>query len=382
MLNRNLPVGTRDEFGATAQIKERMINQIQRYFRERGYAKITTPLLEYKAVFSELDLKTYQPYQLLDEQGETLVLRPDLTLPVARVMSTTGIKTPVKWYYSGDVFRVKKKLSGSYNQIAQAGIELIGYKSLKAEWECLVAAVELAQALQITDLKVELGNAKFVPLVLAALPLNEIERRNLQTALYAKDLSRYTTLIKPLATSDFYPFLKVWPWLFGDFATVWQQLQLLPKIKAVTAICEELKETQIFLQQRFPQQQLTLDLSIASPQTYYTGMIFRGYCQSAADYLFSGGRYDQLLSSFQKTLQPAVGLAFSIDDLVARTITGKPVETTLIYFKTSDWRQAEALVRKIPNSSLCLADNLKEARRLAETAGSRLVDVTGKVVQA
>lgn len=83
MSNRKLPIGTRDEFGSVAQQKEQVIEKIQRYFRQRGFQKINTPLLEYREVFKPLAPQAYQPYQLLDERGDTLVLRPDLTLPVS-----------------------------------------------------------------------------------------------------------------------------------------------------------------------------------------------------------------------------------------------------------------------------------------------------------
>jgi ATP phosphoribosyltransferase involved in histidine biosynthesis len=71
------------------------------FFKQRGFTKLTTPILEYADVFKPLNLDNYRPYQLLDEQGEALVLRPDLTLPVARMMSTTGVELPAKWYYGG-----------------------------------------------------------------------------------------------------------------------------------------------------------------------------------------------------------------------------------------------------------------------------------------
>ncbi|MFD0896735.1 ATP phosphoribosyltransferase regulatory subunit [Loigolactobacillus binensis] len=376
MFNRNLPIGTRDEFGALAQAKEKITDQIQTYFRKRGFQKLTTPLLEYKAVFSSMEQQTYQPYQMLDEHGETLVLRPDLTLPVARVMSTTGIKTPVKWYYSGEVFRVKRRLSGSYNQQTQAGIEIIGYRSLKAEWECLTAAIELCQQQAVNDLHVELGHARFVKAVLQALPLNTLQQATLQQALFSKNLTAYQAVIAPLSTDPFYPFLQTWPWLFGDFAKVLDQLKLLPEVPELQSIMQELAATQAFLTQQFPQQRIELDLSIESPQAYYTGMIFHGYSDSTAEFLFSGGRYDQLLSSFQNTLQPAVGLAFEVDQLAQYTTATATAPTTLIYFDAASWQAAQQALLQNPASSLCLAETKHEAEQIAQRTHSKLLDVT------
>ncbi len=134
MSNRHLPVGTRDEFGPRAIRKENLIQMMSHRFIASGYERVKTPLLEYRDVFQPLTVRGEQPYQMLDDAGEAVVMRPDLTLPLARLLSTTSIQPPVQWWYVGDVFRVRKSLSGAYNQMTQAGIELIGYASIKAEW--------------------------------------------------------------------------------------------------------------------------------------------------------------------------------------------------------------------------------------------------------
>ena len=376
MLNKTLPTGIRDEFGTLAMAKEKVLEIIQTNFRAQGFQKIITPLLEYRSVFKPLAKQAYQPYQFIDEHGNTLVLRPDMTLPVARVMSTTGIEAPVKWYYSGDIFRVNRRLSGQYNQVTQAGIEIIGYPSLKAEWECLSLASRICQQLALPDVTIELSDANFVTQVLQALPINPLMQATLKQALFAKQLTRYNQLIQPLATSEFYDFLKVWPWLFGDFDRVMAQLKPLSAITDLTAKITDLQKTKAFLQQQYPELTVTLDLSVASPQTYYTGMAFKAYSRVANDYLFSGGRYDQLLTSFQKTPQPAVGLAFDVDSILAQQNMAPKTTQTLIYFDPDQWQMAQDLLAELPNASLCLTDSLQAAQRLATKQKAQLIDLT------
>lgn len=376
MKNRNLPSGTRDEFGVRAEMKEAITANLFAIFKRRGFSKLTTPILEYADVFKPLNLTNYRPYQLLDEQGEALVLRPDLTLPVARVMSTTGVELPAKWYYSGDVFRVKKQLSGSYNQLTQAGIELVGYASLKGEWECLKIALEGVAAAGITDWTLELGDARFTDAVLVALPIPEPTKNALKQALFAKDLSRYKQLCKPLADTAFEPFLNEWPWLFGSFDDVIQIVDTLPDLAALVPVISNLKQTAGFIKTQAPDQEVFLDLSIPSPQSYYTGMAFQGYTQNSSDYLFSGGRYDELLTSFQQVKEPAVGLAFDTDALVDRIPEPAPADQTLIYFDADQWQLAEATLKNTPNSTLCLADSREEAGRIATSTNRTLIDLT------
>ncbi len=376
MKNKNLPNGTRDEFGSQAEIKETIQMKLLTLFKNRGFQKLTTPALEYSDVFEPLSTDNYRPYQFLDEQGERLVLRPDLTLPVARVMSTTGVDLPVKWYYSGDVFRIKKRLSGSYNQTTQAGIEIIGYKGLKADWECLQVALSGCQQLQLKDVTVELSEAKFVDTVIKQLDLPEPTKASLKQALFDKDLSRYQSLWSPLVGTPFEKFLSEWPWLFGNFNQVIRVVETLPRATELESIIQDLIATKTFINRQFPNYQVTLDLSIRSPQSYYTGMAFRGFTGKSADYLFSGGRYDELLTNFQKVKVSAVGVAFDVDALVERADWPVNQQTTLIYFDSEQWQLAEKKLKEIPNSTLCLSQSLAAAKQLADNSNSVLLDLT------
>ncbi|KRK98983.1 ATP phosphoribosyltransferase, regulatory subunit [Secundilactobacillus odoratitofui DSM 19909 = JCM 15043] len=376
MKNRNLPSGTRDEFGPRAAVKEQITAKLLAILKQRGFEKLTTPILEYADVFKPLNLTNNRAYQLLDEQGEALVLRPDLTLPVARMLSTTGVELPAKWYYSGDVFRVKKQLSGSYNQISEAGFELVGYGGLKGEWESLMIALAGCRETGVTEMTLELSDARFVASVLEALPVPTPTKQALQQALFAKNLTTYQQISALLAKTPFGPFLAEWPWLFGEFDDVMKVVAKLPAIPALTPVIDDLKATAAFLKQQAPSQRVVLDLSIPSPQRYYTGMAFRGYTQNASDYLFSGGRYDDLLKSFQQVKEPAVGLAFDVDALADKVATPATPPQTLIYFDADQWQLAEATLARTPNSTLCLADSREEAERIAVSTAKQLIDLT------
>lgn len=376
MKNKNLPIGTRDEFGTEAEVKETIQNKLFQGFRRRGFRKLTTPVLEYSDVFQPLNAENYRPYQLLDEQGEPLVLRPDLTLPVARVMSTTGIELPVKWYYGDDVFRVKKQLSGSYNQLTQAGIEIVGYKGLKADWECLEVALAGCRDMAIENVTIELSHAKFVDVLIDRLDLPEPTKAGLKQALFAKDLSKYNQLAHPLAETPFSSFVNEWPWLFGNFDEVMTVVDTLPPIEELAGIVNHLKSTAAFIQELFPKVNVTLDLSIPSPQSYYTGMAFRGFTDKSSGYLFSGGRYDDLLTNFQNVKTSAVGVAFDVDALVERTSFPDDTPTTLIFFEDDQWQEAEAALSKFANATLCLTDDFEAAKRLAASTNSQLIDLT------
>ena len=97
MKNNLLPLGTRDEFGVRSEEKQRIIGVIQRHFNNLGFARISTPIIEKQAVFQPYQLVNSKMYRLLDQEGDTIVLRPDLTLPIARFLSSTSIPLPQKF---------------------------------------------------------------------------------------------------------------------------------------------------------------------------------------------------------------------------------------------------------------------------------------------
>ncbi|MFC6182194.1 ATP phosphoribosyltransferase regulatory subunit [Lactiplantibacillus daowaiensis] len=377
MLSNLLPLGTRDEFGQWAATKQQLIAVIQAHFKQRGLAPIATPLLENQAVFAPYQMGNYQLYRLLDPEGQTLVLRPDMTLPIARFLSATKVPLPQKFGYVGDIFRVSRRLSGSYNQITQAGVELIGYASLKAELECLAIANQLSAELIDDDVEIELGDAQFAQQVVATLTNDPQQQAAIKTALFNKQVPQYTALIAAYQDQALYPFLQRWPRLFGQPAQVFQQLAQAPLPASVTPCLSQLKTVVAWMQTTMPAQAVSIDLSSQAPQKYYTGLTFRGFSQAGAGYLFSGGRYDQLLANFQAKSEPAVGMGLDVDLLTELALQpSSATPTAVIYFNPDQWSQAEAVLAAQPQARLSLADDRAGAMIEAQQLGATLIDLT------
>ena len=87
-----------------------------------------------------------------DEKGRIIVLRPDMTIPLARVIGTQRCDTPLKVTYSGNVFRANESLTGKYNEM-QSGIEIIGIDNVRAEIECVISVIQSLQKLKVQSLQ-------------------------------------------------------------------------------------------------------------------------------------------------------------------------------------------------------------------------------------
>lgn len=111
-----IPEGTRDFTIDECIKRRRIVDKVTDIFDKWGYSEISTPTIEYYETFNHKSqsLKEEEMYKFFDNRGRILVLRPDMTVPVARMINTKfrDISLPVKLYYSEKVFRVHESLEG------------------------------------------------------------------------------------------------------------------------------------------------------------------------------------------------------------------------------------------------------------------------------
>ncbi|KRM12355.1 ATP phosphoribosyltransferase regulatory subunit [Paucilactobacillus suebicus] len=378
MMRNQLPTGVRDELGDSAQIKEQIVYTIQNYLKNRGFDKVITPVVEYQDVFEDYDAGQKKLFKFLASDGNMVVLRPDMTLPVARVVSSTNISLPAKFYYSGDIFRINRALSGSQDEMTQAGAELIGFDSIKAEQECLVMMMQLSEKLELTGVQIELGIARFALLILESFIDDESQIKEIESALFQKQITQYNKLIEPFADNELYPLLQIWPRLFGPTDEVLDQISDFELPAEIQAEIKELKQLVKWMADKFPAADVQIDLSAKAPQDYYTGITFQAFSAKSSSYLFSGGRYDHLMAHFQNKNVAAIGLGIDIERLVEINQAGKQKQQrTFIYFDDAQWDDAEQKLTEIPNSQLCLADNLEQAKQIVKAQDGKLLDLSG-----
>lgn len=193
MNDKVLAAGSRDEFGEKLQQKQKISQMITTILNDADFTPINTPLIERESTFDKYQNKNV--FRLFDQVGENLVLRPDLTLPIARFLSANRQQNSMsRLYYIGDVFRRTDSLSGDYNQETQAGIELIGDQSFEAEIQALDTMLKFAQEFGIVDVQVVLSDARFIDVVLENLQLDQDLRQRMKQAIEQKNVSVFEEL--------------------------------------------------------------------------------------------------------------------------------------------------------------------------------------------
>jgi len=123
-----------------------------------GYLEIETPIFEFSEVFKRTlgdtsDIVTKEMYTFTDRGGETITLRPENTASVARAFISEGLAqhTPLKYFYSGPMFRYERPQKGRLRQFHQTGVELIGVADPLGDVEIIAVGVEFLRRLGVWD---------------------------------------------------------------------------------------------------------------------------------------------------------------------------------------------------------------------------------------
>ncbi|CAI7992023.1 Histidine--tRNA ligase [Geodia barretti] len=128
----------------------------------RGYQPIDTPLLEETELFvrkSGGDLAG-RLYNFTDPGGTSVSLRPEFTSSVIRhyIDNEESLSLPLRWQYSGPVFRYSPAEQGSYRQFTQSGAELVGATSEDADIEIISLAVSGLHEIGLDGFRLRLGH--------------------------------------------------------------------------------------------------------------------------------------------------------------------------------------------------------------------------------
>lgn len=310
------PEGSRDLLFEECDDRRRIENTLSGLYEENDYRKVITPTLEFFDVFKSgnVGIDADEMYKLTDNQGRTTVLRPDNTMPIARLVATrlSADAFPVRLYYSQNVFVRNKELAGRTDEIAQSGIELIGDGSMDADLEVITMACK-AMAGTVNSFKIELGHAGYFGAVMQKLDAKPSVKTEICHLIENKNFAALGDLLDDLGDSRETRVLRRLPRLFGG-EEVLKEAKALYSGETADASLEYLKTLYTQLCAAGLKDSILIDLGIVNRSNYYTGVIFRGYVQGSGVTIISGGRYDNLLGEFG-TSKPAIGFAVDVTAL-------------------------------------------------------------------
>lgn len=311
------PDGTRDLLFEECELHSQVKNRLSALFMSRGYYEVVTPALEYYDLFSlpGAAFSQTEMIKVTEQGGRLLVLRPDSTMPIARLVSTRlkDAPLPIRLHYAQKVYRVAPGLKGRSNEITQSGVELIGAEGLLYDLETILTAAKALEACSMADYKIELGHAGIFGALAADLPVDEDEKEEIRLLIESKSYSALEDLLDRLPESDAAAAIRMLPRLFGGKEVLEQAAGIFGgrAEKELAYLRELLTRLEPALGDR-----INLDLGLVHRNNYYTGVVFRAYLPGSGDTVVSGGRYDRLFDAFGSR-RPAVGFAVDDDAITA-----------------------------------------------------------------
>ena len=384
------PEGTRDllfEYCAAVRAVE---TRLQNSFKAKGYSEVITPGLEFYDVFNMKSRYFPQEsmYKLVDNKLRLMVVRPDSTMPIARMTATRlrEQELPIRLCYSQSVYRSKPSMRGRSDEIRQTGIELIGSASKRAELEILSNALEVLSSFQTEGFRLELGHIGFFKAMIEKLDCDSDTAENIRSLIEVKNYPALNDLLDTVGDSQAARALKQLPRLFGG-EEVFEEAAKLYSDPQADAVLAELKETYERANALGYKGMMTIDLGLVNRMDYYTGTVIKGYIEGCGDAVLSGGRYDKLLSEFGYDV-PAAGFAVNVD-AVARAemkkIDFRPKPVDVIVFGT-DGHETDAAVHcsKLISEGLtaetAVFDIIEEVRAYAAKKKIGRIDIVSDTI--
>jgi len=313
------PDGVRDLYGEEYTKKLKTEETIRNLFLENGYEGIQTPTFEYLDIFSsEIGTTPSKDlYKFNDNEGNTLVLRPDFTPSIARCAAKYFKDTtePIKFSYSGNTFSNTSLLQGKLKEVTQMGVELMNDPSIDADAEIINLLVKTLKASGINDFRISIGNADFFKGLCEEVKLTKDVELSLRDFISVKNIYGAENYLSDQGIDEevIEKLLSVVN-IFGN-KDVLKEAEVIASNERSKNALDNLAKLSKKLSDLNIDEFISYDLGLLSKYNYYTGIVFKAYTYGVGDAIAKGGRYDNLLGYFGKNA-PAIGFVVVVDDIL------------------------------------------------------------------
>lgn len=316
-----IPVGMRYYFGAEAHLRRRVEDTIMGVFDGWSYEEITTPCVDYLALF-ERGMgyeQAHTAFRFTDGDGRMLALRPDVTSSVARAAATlfAGRPRPLRFCYASPVFRQQPPSHAEWRRESkQLGCELIGVEGNNAEIESLLLATEILTELNLGDeYRITLNSVEIFSGICEHLALDNSQRERMRHLVDKRDAAELQKFLADFPTTQIErdSFSRLIQ-LTGKAEILDEARRIITNPRSLNAL-NKLESLWGIIQALNLSERFDIDLGDVSGLDYYTGLTCKIYVAGAGTRVGGGGRYDNLTANFGRP-EPAVGFVLDLDTLI------------------------------------------------------------------
>lgn len=325
MIEPKILKGFRDSLPTQEIARQNLMSSIQDTFRSFGFVPIDTPALEYTEVLlgkggGETDK---QMFRFTDNGGRDVALRFDLTVPLARYVSSNSasLSFPFKRYHMAKVWRGEKPQKGRYREFMQCDFDIIGADSAQSDFEILLLIHSCLKNIGVPSFRVHVSHRGLTGTFISTL----------SSPVAPDDVLRAIDKLGKIGTDGVKKILSELGMSAGDTESLMAFISLpsdnysltLDKLTSMFGPdCPEivrLRQIKDMADACGITDSFVIDTSITRGLDYYTGIVWETFLEDmkAIGSVCSGGRYDNLTGLYSKDVLPGVGSCIGLDRLIA-----------------------------------------------------------------
>ena len=365
MLNKvyQVPYGTKDILPSEMKRRRTIENAILDVFEAWGYEEVKTPGFEYADTFGSMVKDS--DFRFFDRNNNLLVLRNDMTAPIARLAATrlqqeAGSK---RLCYFANLFRYEEIQMGRQCEFEQAGVEFFGEQGAEADAEIIALAAQALQAAGLEAFAFSVGHVGFINGLAEEAGFTAEQVLKLKDCLRRHDAVGMQELADSVENLD--AEIKQ---LFANFLFLQGGVELLDKLSSVVqnekclAALKDLRQIYELVEKHGASKFVSFNLGLYRSLDYYTGMLFEVYVPEMGYPVAGGGRYDKMMRGFGMDC-PATGFAIGVDRvLLALDRNTNDEYITIAMPKGKLFKKSYALLEKVGFSGENVVEDAKGIR--------------------
>lgn len=367
--------GARDFYPEDKRLQNYIFNTWRKVCESYGYEEYTAPVLEpielYTSKTSD-EIVNEQTYSFTDRGGRTVVMRPEMTPSVSRMVAARRqeLPYPLRWYSIPDCWRYERPQRGRNRQFWQLNVDIFGVATVDADLEIISLADSIMKQFGANEsmYQIKINSRKLINLIMSQyLELDAMQAKRMIQLFDRKDKLPADEFV--LRARDIFKPENVESGL--------EKLYLLIKAKTLADLPNNIKESQAVseIQVLFTLlsdhgiTSATFDITLMRGFDYYTDIVFEVYDLEPENNraMFGGGRYDGLVGAFG--VEPVATVGFGMGDA--------PIENFLSSHK---------LEPRLPSATqvyaIIVGDVLSEAhdivRALRDSGINVAIDITNR----
>jgi ATP phosphoribosyltransferase regulatory subunit len=312
-----IPEGMRDVLPAEAAELHALEELLRARFAAFGYREVRTPVIEFVETLEQADDDVIAGgYRAFDEQGRVLMLRTDMTVPVARLAATRfdDKPLPLRFSYVGSSFRTMTASRSQNGEFLQAGCELIGAAGPQADAEVVALVCDVLAATGLKEYRVTIGTVAFHKAMMESLRLPPDQAEAALEALADRDYALLESIVGNADVDEEAQRALQQALQLGGDEDALRQARKLASSAGMEHAVDHLVRVRDLVEDYGFREVVQLDFGLYPALSFYTGLILEAYAPGVGLPVATGGRYDRLLGAFEFDA-PGIGFALALDRL-------------------------------------------------------------------